>query len=160
MNKENNMVCSPEIYSNALAIIKHFEGLRLTAYQDTGGVWTIGWGSIEGVFKGMVITTEQAKKRLASDFVWKAVRPVSRLVKAELSKNQLEALYSFVFNIGEGQFSTSTMLKKINSGASEKEIAAEFIKWRFDDGKEVAGLKNRRTVEKSLFLSEDKNGLA
>lgn len=145
--------CSPETYKKALDFIKLHEGCKLTAYLDTGGVWTIGYGSIEGVKQGMVITQEEAERRLMNDFLNKAVEPVSRLLKVPCSNEQLIALYSFVFNIGETQFRKSTLLKKLNSNAPKEEIAKEFLRWKFDNGKEIAGLLNRRKQEKEMFLA-------
>lgn len=151
--KQNAFMCSDDLYQRALEIIKEFESCKLEAYDDGGGVWTIGWGSIEGVFPGMKITREEAVKRLSSDFLWKAVAPVAKLVNADLNENQLEALYSFVFNIGEPQFRDSDMLRLINSGADKDTIAAEFARWRYDNGKVIDGLVNRRAKEKEIFLS-------
>lgn len=152
---ENGLICSPEIYQKAIAFIKAAESLRLTAYLDKNknGVWTIGWGSTHDVREGLVITLEQAEVRLIDDFTTRAVRPVSRLLKVVLKDNQMAALYSLVFNIGEGHFAASTLLKKLNDNVSIEECSEEFPRWKYDDGVEEAGLVARREKEKELFLS-------
>lgn len=124
---------------------------RLKAYKDTGGVWTIGFGHIEGVKEGDTCTSEQA-----NDWLWDEVGEselyVNTLVPRELTQGQFDALVSFVFNIGHNAFKNSTLRKYLL--ADRDELAAEeFPKWRFDNGKEIAGLKARRLREKALFLA-------
>lgn len=124
---------------------------RLKAYKDTGGVWTIGFGHIEGVKEGDICTSEQAFAWLDDD-TWEAESAILKLVPRELSQNQFEALVSLVFNIGTTAFRGSTLRKHLL--ADRDELAAEeFPKWRFDNGKEIAGLKARRLREKALFLT-------
>lgn len=128
------------------------EGIRLTAYLDTGGVWTIGVGHTgPEVVKGLRITYEQAMKWLEED-VKEAEDAVNRLVKVELTQNQFDVLVSFVFNVGEGQFAKSTMLKLLNSG-DYIGSANQFPRWKFDNGKEIQGLLNRRLEEQKIFLA-------
>lgn len=130
--------------------MKH-EGLRLQAYRDTGGVPTVGYGHTKGVKMGDVITKEQAEQFLRDD-VYQAVMYVNNLVKVHLGQNQFDALVDFVFNVGPEQFRTSTLLKLLNTGDY---IAAskQFARWRYDNGKEIAGLIARRKDETELFLS-------
>ncbi len=140
-----------QLSSNALHLLKQWETCKLEAYQDVGGVWTIGWGSIQGVFPGTTISQQQADQRLAKD-VQEKCAAVSTLVKVPLTQNQFDALLIFTYNLGEGTLSRSTLLKLVNkkdfSGA-----AAEFLKWNHVDGKEVAGLTRRRQAEKELFCN-------
>ena len=145
--------------SNALNFIKQKEGgLYLKAYQDSGGVWTIGWGSTydfdkqRKVIQGDVITQEQAQRWLEME-TSKNAADIKSLVKVPLTNNMLNALISFVYNVGINAFKKSTMLKLLNSGADKNTVANQFDKWVFDNGVIVKGLINRRTAEKNLFLS-------
>lgn len=140
-----------KVSENGLKVIKESEGLRLKAYRDTGGVWTIGYGHTRGVKPGNRITMEVADAYLKAD-VRSAESDVSSLVKVELNQNQYDALVSFVFNIGHEQFSGSTLLRKLNTG-DYSGAAAEFPRWRHDNGKVIAGLVTRRAKERDLFES-------
>jgi lysozyme len=147
------------LYASALNFIKIKEGgLYLKAYQDSGGVWTIGWGSTfdfdkkRKVLPGDTITQAQAQKWLEMTTSQDA-NEIKKLVKPYLNKNEINALISFVYNVGINAFRNSTMLKLLNSGADKKTVANEFDRWVFDDGVKVQGLVNRRIAEKKLFLS-------
>lgn len=133
-------------------IIRDFEKLKLTAYLPTkDDVWTIGYGHTKGVKPGMTITEEQAEIYLKEDVKW-AEDAVNKLVKVKLNQNQFDALVSFVFNIGESQFSTSTMLRKLNVGDYEG-ASNEFPRWNKQKGKVLNGLIRRREMERTLFLT-------
>lgn len=139
-------------YSEAgYKLTKEFEGLRLMAYQDGGGVWTIGYGHTMGVKKGDLITEGQAQRFLEFD-VMDSVDAVNKLVKVQLTQNEFDALVDFVFNMGEPQFTTSTLLRKLNSG-DFKGAADQFKRWNLDNGKIEKGLVRRRKAEEDLFLS-------
>jgi lysozyme len=132
--------------------IEQSEGIRYTAYLDTGGVWTIGVGHTgPEVIKGLRATDEQVRAWLEED-VLEAEDAVNRLVKVELTQNQFDMLVSFVFNVGEGQFKRSTMLRLLNQGDYEG-AANELPKWKFDNGKMIQGLLNRRLEEQKIFLA-------
>lgn len=132
--------------------IEASEGIRYVAYLDTGGVWTIGVGHTgPEVVKGLRATEEQVREWLVED-VEEAEDAVNRLVKVELNQNQFDMLVSFVFNVGEGQFKRSTMLRLLNKGDYEA-AANEFPKWKFDNGKMIQGLLNRRLEEQKIFLA-------
>lgn len=140
-------------YSEAgLAKTKEFEGLRLNAYQDSGGVWTIGYGHTgKDVKRGKTITQEQADDLLKKDVQW-AVDCVNRAAPSGLNQNQFDALVDFTFNVGCGAFSGSTLLRKLNFGDATG-AAEEFLRWKFVKGVEVAGLLRRREADKKLFLT-------
>lgn len=156
-----------------LALIKHFESLRLRAYDDkTGkdvpaggvakGVLTIGWGHTgPDVYPGQIITEQKALQILEADALLRE-RGVSRLVRVDLSQFEFDALVSFAFNLGldidddakaEG-LGDSTLLRKLNAG-DRAGAAAEFPKWNKDNGLIVAGLVRRRKAEQALFLGLD-----
>lgn len=134
-----------------LDAIKGFEQLRLTAYLDTGGVWTIGYGHTASAVAGMQISEARALMLLTED-VAKAVAAVNRLVSCPLAQYEFDALVSFVFNIGQSAFKTSTMLRLINARSDHMCIAAEFLRWVYDNGKKIAGLETRRRKERLLYL--------
>jgi lysozyme len=145
--------------AKALTFIKKAEGgLYLKAYLDSGGVPTIGYGSTYDFDKqrkvqmGDVITKEQAEKWLKIT-TGKDAEEIKRVVKVPLNNNQLNALISFVYNVGINGFKASTMLKLLNSGADKNEVAKQFDRWIYDNGVIVKGLINRRKAEKDLFLS-------
>lgn len=131
-------------------MIEDFEGLRLAAYQDGGGIWTLGFGHTAGVQKGDTCTREQADNWLAYDLETRAEHPVSHLVKVPLTQNQFDALCSLCFNIGAGNFANSTVLRRLNQG--DYVGAAEAIPmWNRVAGEISPGLYRRRLAEKALF---------
>lgn len=138
----------------ATDFIKEHEGFRLKAYQDSGGVWTVGYGSIRGldgkpIKKGQEITAEEAQELLDRD-ADSAVRAVERHVKVPLTDEQRAALVSFAYNVGNEALRTSTLLKKLNSGDYEG-AAREFPRWNKVKKKVIPGLTNRRRAEAALF---------
>lgn len=143
------------INAAGLALVRNCEGLRLEAYQDGAGVWTIGYGHTRGVKPGDAIGAEQAELLLEADLM-AAEAAVSRYVKVPLTDNQFAALVSFVFNEGEGAFTKSTMLKKLNEGGYGV-VPACLKSWIFAGGKIAPGLVKRRAVEAALW-SEDEAG--
>lgn len=137
----------------SLALIKRWEGLRLRAYKDTGGVWTIGYGhtsdALLRVSPGLEITERQASVLLQHDLK-EAEETVRRLVTVPLNENQYGALVSFVYNIGEGQFASSTLLRRLNAGDYD-EVPRQLLRWVYDNGKRLKGLENRRKAEAKLW---------
>lgn len=134
-----------------LGLITSIEQLRLTAYRDSGGVWTIGYGHTRWAVEGMQISAAKALELLASD-VAEAEAAVNRLVRVPLEQNQFDALVCFVFNVGVGAFKSSTILRLINERAESMRIAAEFLRWVYVKGKKLAGLETRRRKERLLYL--------
>jgi lysozyme len=124
------------------------EGCRLKAYQDTGGVWTIGYGHTSGVRSGQVITFPLAVTLLKHDMQSAANFVNSHALPC--TQGQFDALTDFVFNVGPGQFLSSHLLKYHKTGEHEK-AAAEFPKWKYDNGKIEPGLVTRRAAERSLY---------
>lgn len=137
------------ISERGLSLIKSFEGLRLVAYRDGGGVPTIGYGHTAGVRMGQTITDAQAETFLRAD-VAATVCAVSGMVKAPVSQDQFDALVSFAFNLGANALMRSTLLRKLNAGDYDG-AADEFLRWDHDNGQQVAGLTLRRTAERQLF---------
>lgn len=144
-----------------LRLIKTFEGLATKAYPDpaTGGEpWTIGYGHTSAageprVYPGLTITAAQAEDILKRDLVVfeTAVRGA---VTRSPNPDQFAALVSFVFNVGPGNFRSSTLLQKHNAGDFAG-AAAEFLRWVYANGKVMPGLERRRKAERALYLSQN-----
>lgn len=141
------------INGQGLDIIKDYEGLRLTPYQDSGGLWTVGFGHVTGV-EGSPISRSTAYAYLDHD-VENAEWSVKSLVKVPLNQNQFSALTSFVFNVGYAAFEKSTLLVLLNDGEFQ-DAAEQFPCWVHDgDGVVQYGLVRRRIEEASLFSEPD-----
>ena len=139
------------ISQNGIELIKKFEGCRLEAYKCPAGILTIGYGHTGSeVHLGQKITQEQAEKYLKQDITIHS-NNVSRLVKAPLNQNQFDALVSFEYNVGYGNFASSTMLKLLNQ-KKYTEAAAQFGRWVYANKKVLQGLVRRRAAEKELFV--------
>ena len=136
-----------------IALIKEFEGLRLKAYKCPGGVWTIGYGHTAGVKSGMVITEAQAEEYLKADLIV-FERYLNGLGLA-LNQNQFDALVSFIYNVGTGNFSNSTLLRKVRANPQENSIMDEFLRWVYSKGRVLPGLQRRRLAEMKLYFSND-----
>lgn len=132
------------------------EGLSLKAYPDpgTGGApWTIGYGHTAGVHPGDTCTPEQAMDWLKGELVSFSGQ-VQNCVTMPLSQNQLDALTSFAYNVGLGNFQKSTLLRKVNSGDYQG-AAQEFGRWNKAAGHVLPGLTKRREDEANLFMEPD-----
>ena len=133
-------------------LIKSFEGLRLEPYKDQAGVWTCGYGFTgPEVKQGVAWTLKQAEDALAGRI--RAIDGIlAKAIVPRLTQNQWDALVSLCYNIGQGAFRGSTLLRLVNQrdfpGAAE-----EFLKWDHVGGVVNAGLLKRRQVERALFLS-------
>lgn len=123
--------------------LKETEGMRLEAYQDAGGIWTICYGKTgSGITKGLKVTQAQCEKWLEQD-VAEAGRVVDRMVHVPMSDTRKAAVISFgVYNIGPGALGRSTFLRKLNAG-DEEGVCAELRRWIFDGGRDCRDPKNR-----------------
>ena len=138
-------------------LIKRFEGLRLKAYQDSVGVWTIGYGTTKingnAVQEGMQITSQQAEQYLMSDLNEKFVPSIQRNTRALITQSMFDALCCFTYNVGPGNLNKSTLFKDLNAG-KYLDSASGFMQWTKAGGVELPGLIKRRTAEKDLFLAD------
>ena len=137
------------ISAEGTALIKKFEGCELTSYQDSVGVWTIGYGHTKGVYAGMSITQEEAEQMLLIELE-EYEGYIEKYVVVPLTQNQFDALVVWVYNLGPTNLRRSTLLKELNSGnytAAGKEIT----KWNKAGGKVLTGLVKRREAEAELF---------
>jgi len=154
----------PNVVSeNGLNLVKKFEGLHkvteqgdVRAYRCPAGKWTIGYGHTRGVKSGLRASKGECDKMLLED-LHEAGNAVRSAVNVPLSQNQYDALVSFVFNLGAGNFRSSTLLKKLNKGLYE-EIPAQILRWNKArvDGQltELRGLTRRRTAEAALWAMD------
>lgn len=157
----------PETISeDGIELIKRFEGLHkvqpdgmVSAYRCSAGKWTIGWGSTKGVRSGLKITVEEAEERLRDDLKM-AETAVKQHVTVPLTQGQYDALVSFVFNLGVGNFRSSTLLtKKLNQGLYN-DVPEQIMRWNKArvDGKLTVlnGLTRRRAAEAAIFSRDAK----
>jgi lysozyme len=143
----------------SLEIIKKFEGISLTSYFDSNGIPTIGWGTtiyldVPGspkVKMGESITAARADL-LLSIAIKEFSKQIDYVIYVQLTQNQFDALVSFVYNIGIGDFKNSEVLKLINSGDLDS-VPDELLKWDHAAGKVSIGLLRRRHLEADLFGS-------
>ncbi len=140
----------------AIDLVKHFEGLYLTAYRCPAGVPTIGYGHTAGVAMGETITAAQAEAFLSADLTAAAAQ-VDRLVTVALNPDQRGALASFVFNLGAGSLASSTLLKLLNAG-DYAGAAGQFGRWVYATVNgvktQLPGLVARRAAELALFQGQ------
>ena len=136
-----------------IALIKEFEGLRLKAYQCPGGVWTIGYGHTAGVKPGMLISKAQAEEYLKADLI--AFERYLNGLGLALNQNQFDALVSFIYNVGTGNFSNSTLLRKVRANPQDNSIMDEFLRWVYSKGRVLPCLQRRRLAEMKLYFSND-----
>jgi lysozyme len=150
------------LFDSVRALLQRLEGLRLTAYQDQAGKWTIGYGHLikpgePYVPYGIIytITPQQADELLAADTA-EAQACVDANVVVPLTDDQRAALVSFAYNVGCGALISSTLLRLVNAGDFAG-AAAEFDKWNHvrdpQTGQLVvsAGLTDRRAAERTVF---------
>lgn len=145
-----------QISKGGIELIKRFEGLRLEAYQDSVGVWTIGYGwtqPVDGKKVGPGMQIDQATAdRLLKCGVVQYEQGVNQLVKVKITQGQFDALVSFAYNLGLRSLSTSTLLQKLNDG-DKQGAADQFGRWVNAGGKRLDGLVARRAAEREMFLS-------
>jgi lysozyme len=145
-----------ELDSAGLTLVKQFEGCSLDAYQDTAGVWTIGYGHTDGVVEGMTISQVQADQLLAADTLHTVSIATTLLASVAVVQYQFDAMVSLAFNIGSRAFRTSTVLRQHRAG-NYPAAADAFLMWDKDhqDGQLVVvpGLLRRREIERAYYLN-------
>lgn len=137
------------VNAEGITLIKQWEGLKLAAYRDIGGIWTIGYGHTATAREGMTITKAEAEKLLADD-LRDFEEGVSKAVEVPLSENQFAALVAWTYNVGIGAMRKSTLIRRLNAG-DYAAVPAELAKWNKVRGKPVRGLANRRAAEAGLW---------
>jgi len=137
---------------NCIDLIKKFEGLRLESYKCPAGLWTLGYGNTQWengirVKENQVIDIQRAEKLL---IYW--VSKYADRITVKCNQNQFDALVSFAYNVGIGNFDSSTLKKKVIANPNDPNIRDEFMKWISSRGKQLAGLVKRREAEANLYF--------
>jgi len=133
-------------------LLKYFEGCKTVAYQDSVGVWTIGYGHTKGVYKGMTITQDEADSMLLTELE-EYESYVENMVTVELNQEQFDALVVWIYNLGPTNFKNSTLLRKLNSG-DYSAVPTEIKRWNKAGGKVLKGLVKRREAEATMFAGQ------
>lgn len=152
-----------QLSEKGMNIIKNFEGLRLNAYRDVAGVWTIGYGSTrfhdgKKVKPGDRLASETQADALFRNTLGQYEDAVNQNVKVPVTQNQFDSLVSFAYNEGTGAFRGSTLLVKLNE-ANYSAAAIHFLAWdKITDpatGNKIVcdTLVKRRKEESQLFLT-------
>ncbi|PSV98277.1 lysozyme [Photobacterium iliopiscarium] len=141
---------------DGLAFISNLEGCSSSAYQCSADRWTAGLGHTTGVKQGDKATTETIADWYIED-ISAAEKVVDRQVKLPAGP-QYDMAVSFVFNLGAGNFRSSTYLKKLKAGQLTA-ACNEFLRWVFVNGKDCrldsshcAGIVKRRLAEQKVCL--------
>lgn len=146
-----------KVGEKGLALIKECEGLRLKAYKPVASekYYTIGWGHYGAdVVAGMEISESRAVALLKQDL--RVAEVYLNSLGINFSQNQFDSLASWIYNLGVGAFSKSTLRKKIVAKADDEAITDEIVKWVNAGGKPLIGLKRRRVKEANLFLGKER----
>jgi lysozyme len=149
---------------NGINFIKKEESCVLKSYQDSAGVWTIGWGSTmyrsgKRVGPDETITQQEADDLLSWEVGNKEPSVSAFVNNLKLNQNQYDALVSFAYNVGIGALQGSTLLKVIKKNPADPYIRDCFLMWnKITDqktGKKVVskGLTNRRKLEADLYFT-------
>ena len=132
-------------------LIKEYEGFRAAAYRCPAGRWTIGYGHTASAREGMQVTPAEAESLLAADLA--AAEAVVAGACPALTQNRFDALVSFVYNVGAGNFLKSTLLKCVQANPANPNIRGELMRWNKSKGMVLAGLMRRRRAESELYFN-------
>jgi len=149
-----------KISEDGINLVKKFEGLHrvqpdgmVSAYRCPAGKYTCGWGATRGVRSGTKWTKEYCDMRLVEDLADHS-KAIKKYVQVPLSQGQFDALTSFVFNLGEGNFRSSSLLRLLNQGKYD-DVPEQIMRWNKArvDGKltPLKGLTRRRAAEAAIF---------
>jgi lysozyme len=138
-------IAALSLSATALVGIASWEGFVGQSYQDIVGVWTIGFGTTEGVKKGQTIDPVKALQRKIND-VQKFEGALKQCVNVPLHQYEYDAFLSLAYNIGPGAFCGSTLVRRLNQGDYDA-ACKEILRWNRAGGKVVQGLTNRRQAE-------------
>ena len=142
-----------KISEDGLELIKKFEGCETSAYQDSVGVWTIGFGHTKGVEEGQTCSIEDAESMLA-DEMDEYEGYINNMVKVDLQQHEFDSLVAWVYNLGPTNLGESTMLKVLNGGQFDR-VPDEMNRWTRAGGEILEGLVRRRQAESLMFQNLD-----
>ncbi|HHB7848368.1 TPA: lysozyme [Klebsiella pneumoniae] len=127
------------------------EGVRYNPYQDVVGVWTVCYGHTgKDIMLGKKYTEAECRALLSKDLNAVA-RQINPYIQKPIPETMRGALYSFAYNVGAGNFQTSTLLRKINQG-DQKGACDQLRRWTYAKGKQWKGLVTRREIEREVCL--------
>ena len=129
--------------------IKRFEGVRLQAYPDSGGVWTIGYGHTKDVKNGDRITQYQAEQLLKEDLA--QFEAMANKVRGLNTQGKYDAVVDFLYNCGPNNFNISTLKKYIECNKATWEIQEQFLRWVYAAKQKLGGLVTRRIWEANRY---------
>lgn len=133
--------------------IKEWEGCKLVSYRCPAGVWTIGYGHTSGVMPNQRITQAEADNLFEND-ITKFEHQITSLISGlTLTQGQYDAVISFAYNVGIGNFKASTLYRKMGQNPNDPTIPSEFKKWTKTAGRELPGLVKRRGEEAKIYQS-------
>lgn len=141
-----------QLSANGLNLIKQFEGLSLTRYNDAAGFPTIGYGHLIQTGEDYQTITQAVADDLLAQDALVAVRVVNANVTVPLTQNQFDALVSFTYNVGVDNFRHSTLLSMVNDGDFDG-ASQQFGRWNRSGGQVVPGLQARRDQEAQVFVT-------
>ena len=146
-----------KVSKQGMDLIKEFEGFRAKPYLCSAGVPTIGYGSTryadgDGVSLRDPAISESQAEELFRTTLASYEAGVSKAVKVEIEQNEFDALVSLCYNIGIGNFTSSTLVRLLNGGEAPIDVAAQFLRWNKANSVVIAGLARRRERERALFL--------
>lgn len=144
------------ISEKGVALIKEYEGFAPLEYVCVAGKRTIGYGhclNADEVYPAGV--SEAFAEELLRRDLKTAEKAVDEAVNVPLSECQRDALVSFAFNVGAGNFKRSLLLRLLNEGGYD-EIPEQLMRWIYADGSICAGLMRRRKAEAELFVAKNK----
>jgi len=146
-----------KLNNDGYKLICEFEGLRLKPYLCSARIPTIGYGN---TYYPNGVRVTLLDKPITKDYAFeifkviadKFAKRVDDMVTSKVTQNQFNSLVSFAYNVGTGNFSTSTLLKKVNANPNDLSIRAEFMKWNKANKVVVNGLTTRRKKESDLYF--------
>ena len=142
-----------KISEDGLELIRNFEGCKTDAYQDSVGVWTIGYGHTKGVEEGQTCSFEDAEIMLSQE-IEEYEGYINDMVKVDLQQHEFDSLVAWVYNLGPTNLGESTMLKVLNGGQFDR-VPDEMKRWNRAGGLVLAGLVRRRQAESLMFQDMD-----
>ncbi|MCZ0930289.1 lysozyme [Halomonas janggokensis] len=137
--------------SIATAVVSYYEGYEPTAYQDPVGIPTVCYGHTATARMGQTLSRRECEQLLRGD-LGHAFKAVDSRTKVDLPPPTRAALASFVYNVGEGAFARSTLLRKLNA-VDLRGACRELSRWVYAKGRKLNGLVKRRATERELCLA-------
>ena len=139
-------------------LIEGFEGCRLVPYQDSVGVWTIGFGHTgDDTYEGCDPISQEIADQLLSNDLKAFEDGINQMTIDATSQQQFDALVSFAYNLGESALRGSTLLRMHNS-QDYNGAAGQFARWNHAGGRELPGLTRRRAAEAAVYANGDYGG--